>query len=259
MLRCLRVYSYLLYSADHLSEQKNLQRDDTKLKAQEKELIDNAKIKARQILLDAKDEATNLINQMREIENTSGAIDELNNLRNKINSSIKEKSIKDTSDNVATDQIDRNLIKPNLKVYITNLSQNGIILSNINKNDEVQIQIGTIKTKVNIKYLEPAKNLKNDLNTSTVHSNPKVSKTRTANSELNVIGLTVEEALPLVDKFLDDCFLAKLQTARIVHGKGTGKLRQGIHTFLKKQKRVKSFRIGTYGEGEMGVTIVELN
>lgn len=122
----------------------------------------------------------------------------------------------------------------------------------------MQIQIGNIKTNVNIKYLEQAKNLKNDLNKPVISSNPRVYKTRTANSEINVIGLAVDEAIPLIDKFLDDCFLAKLQTVRIVHGKGTGKLRQGIHTYLKKHKRVKSFRIGTYGEGEMGVTIVEL-
>lgn len=62
----------------------------------------------------------------------------------------------------------------------------------------------------------------------------------------------------MVDKFLDDCSLAKLQTARIVHGKGTGKLREGIHKFLKNHPHVKSFRVGTYGEGEMGVTVVEI-
>lgn len=237
---------------------KNLQRDDTKLKRQEKELIDNAKIKARDILLEAKEEATSLINEMKQIENTSGAVDQLNTLRNRLNSSIKEKSIKDTSENVSVDPIPRDLIKPDLKVYITNLNQNGIVISNINKNDEVQVQIGLIKTNVNIKYLEPAKQLKNDLTKPTILSTPKVSKTRTANSEINVIGLTVDEAIPLIDKFLDDCFLAKIQTARIVHGKGTGKLRQAIHSYLKKQKKVKSFRIGTYGEGEIGVTVVEL-
>ena len=237
---------------------KNLQRDDTKLKRQEKELIDNAKIKARDILLEAKEEATSLINEMKQIENTSGAVDQLNTLRNRLNSSIKEKSIKDTSENVSVDPIPRDLIKPDLKVYITNLNQNGIVISNINKNDEVQVQIGLIKTNVNIKYLEPAKQLKNDLTKPTILSTPKVSKTRTANSEINVIGLTVDEAIPLIDKFLDDCFLAKIHTARIVHGKGTGKLRQAIHRYLKKQKKVKSFRIGTYGEGETGVTVVEL-
>ena len=85
-----------------------------------------------------------------------------------------------------------------------------------------------------------------------------VSKTRTAKSEINVIGLNVEDAIFVVDKFLDDSCLAKLQTVRIVHGKGTGKLRDGIQKFLKTHSHVKTFRIGTYGEGEMGVTIVEL-
>ena len=238
---------------------KNLQRDDSKLKQQEQELINNAKLKARDILLDAKDEASKLISEMKKIENTSGAVDKLNNLRNSLNSSIKEKSIKDTVENVACNPISRDLIKNGIKVYITNLNQNGIICSSkINKNDEVQVQIGLIKTNVNIKYLELPRDLKNDLTKPVVSSSPKVNKTRFANSEINVIGLTVDEAIPLVDKFLDDCFLAKIQTARIVHGKGTGKLRNAIQSFLKKHKRVKSFRVGGFGEGEMGVTVVEL-
>lgn len=238
---------------------KNLQRDDSKLKQQEQELINNAKLKARDILLDAKNEASKLISEMKKIENTSGAVDELNNLRNSLNSSIKEKSIKDTVENVACNPISRDLIKNGTKVYITNLNQNGIICSSkINKNDEVQVQIGLIKTNVNIEYLELPRDLKNDLTKPVVSSSPKVNKTRFANSEINVIGLTVDEAIPLVDKFLDDCFLAKIQTARIVHGKGTGKLRNAIQSFLKKHKRVKSFRVGGFGEGEMGVTVVEL-
>ena len=84
---------------------KNLQRDDSKLKQQEQELINNAKLKARDILLDAKDEASKLISEMKKIENTSGAVDKLNNLRNSLNSSIKEKSIKDTVENVACNPI----------------------------------------------------------------------------------------------------------------------------------------------------------
>ena len=85
-----------------------------------------------------------------------------------------------------------------------------------------------------------------------------VSKTRTINSEINVIGQNVLDATMLIDKFLDDCSLAKLQTVRIVHGKGTGKLKNGIHEFLKNNPHVKNYRIGTFGEGEMGVTVVEL-
>ena len=83
-------------------------------------------------------------------------------------------------------------------------------------------------------------------------------KSQNISSEINVIGLNVDEAVFLIDKYLDDCTIAKLSPIRIVHGKGTGKLRQGIHTFLKINPHVKSFRIGTFGEGEMGVTVVEL-
>ena len=76
--------------------------------------------------------------------------------------------------------------------------------------------------------------------------------------EINLLGLTVDEAVPLVDKYLDDCFMAKLSPVRIVHGKGTGALRNGIHKYLKTNKYVDSYRMGTFGEGEMGVTIVTL-
>ena len=79
----------------------------------------------------------------------------------------------------------------------------------------------------------------------------------TVSSEINVIGLNVDEAIPLIDKYIDDCYIANLPTCRIVHGKGTGALRKGIHLFLKNAPQVKSYRLGTFGEGEMGVTIVE--
>ncbi len=113
---------------------------------------------------------------------------------------------------------------------------------------------------LNINALEkPHKDISSKLNNKIQTSGyTSVSKSKTAKSEINVIGLNVEEAVFVVDKFLDDCSLAKLQSVRIVHGKGTGKLKSGIHQFLKKHPHVKSYRIGTYGEGEMGVTVVEL-
>lgn len=76
--------------------------------------------------------------------------------------------------------------------------------------------------------------------------------------EINVIGQTVEEACFVVDKYLDNCVLNGLSTARIVHGKGTGTLKKGIQKFLKNHPHVKSYRLGTFGEGEDGVTVVEL-
>lgn len=237
---------------------KNLQRDDKKLKEQENELINNAKLKAREILLEAKDEASKLINEMKKIEADSDSLNNLNNLRNSINDSIKSKNIENASLNIEYNSIDKSLIYPNQKVYISTLYQNGIVLTNINKNNEVQVQIGLIKTNINIKFLQEPKNIKNDLTKPDIKSIPRISKTRNVKSELNIIGLNSIDAIYQVEKFIDDCFLAKLKTARIIHGKGTGKLRQSVHSYLKKQNRIKSFRVGTYGEGEMGVTIIEL-
>ncbi len=237
----------------------NLQRDDSKIREQEKEIINKAKLEARQILLDAKDDATSMISKMKEISESSSELKELNNMRNSLNNSIKNISLSG-NDELNVTPLDESEITIGAKVFVSTLGQNGIVLSKISKSKEVQVQIGLIKTNVSIKFLEKPKNLKDDLTSkpTSSYSTRGSSKTKTANSELNVIGLTVDEAIPLVDKFLDDCFLAKLQIARIVHGKGTGKLRQGIHSFLKKNKRVKSYRIGTYGEGEMGVTVVEI-
>jgi len=100
-------------------------------------------------------------------------------------------------------------------------------------------------------------NNKKTVNT-TFFKNAITNKSKSISPEINVIGLNIEEATQIVDKYLDDANLSKLETVRIVHGKGTGKLRTGIHTFLKKHPHVKSFRMGTYGEGEMGVTVVTL-
>ncbi len=235
----------------------NLQKDNEDLKKQETELINNAKIKARSILLDAKDEAKRIISEIKRSSTETPNINKLNTLKNKLDFSIKQTLL--TDEKALVIPIDKKQIKIGTTVFVTTLSQNGVILSNINKNDEVQIQVGTIKTKVNIKYLEEPKNIKNALNTSTVSTSSKISKTKNQSSEINIIGLTVDEAIPIVDKFIDDCFLSHLSTARIVHGKGTGKLRQAVHSYLKTNKHVKSFRIGTFGEGEMGVTVIELN
>ena len=141
---------------------------------------------------------------------------------------------------------------------MTTFNQKGIVVSHVSKSNEVQVQIGNMKTNVNIKYLRKINKTESKKNVSSSYSYSNISKTKNVKSEINVIGYNVDEAIFVIDKFLDDCSLAKLQNARIVHGKGTGKLRNGIHQFLKTNPHVKSFRIGNFGEGEMGVTIVEL-
>ena len=231
---------------------KTLERDNSLIEEQEKEIINNAKIKAREILLDAKEDATEIISKMQKEVDSSG----LNNLRNRLNDEIKELSVKNfKKEKASKNPIDIKEIKPNTEVYITTLDQNGTIISNVSKSNEVQVRVGAMKMNINIKYLEKAKKINKVESTISYKSN---FKTKNVNSEINVIGLNVDEAIPIVDKFLDDCYLAKLETVRIIHGKGTGKLRDGIHQFLKVNPHVESFRMGTFGEGEMGVTVVKL-
>ena len=236
-------------------------RDNDSLKLQERELIDNAKIKARNILLEAKEDADEIIRELHNINESN--IKDADNLRNKLNKKIKEQSIINLKENKAIDKsktLNKENIKQGLEVYVRTIEKNGIIVSHISKSNEVQVQIGIMKMNVNIDDLEKlhkenGTKQKNSIQTSGYTS---ISKSKNIKPEVNVIGLNVEEAIFVVDKFLDDCSLAKLQTVRIVHGKGTGKLKNGIHQFLKKHPHVKSMRMGTYGEGEMGVTVVEL-
>lgn len=236
----------------------SLEHDNSKLRKQEEDLINNAKVKARNILLEAKEEATDIIKQMNQMSNTK----ELDNLRNKLNKDIKNISvINNNTNNIKStiNSINPNEIKPNTDVFVTTFNQNGIVISHISKSNEVQVQIGHMKMNINIKYLEKARNVtKSNKSNNYTSDYTSISKSKTVKTEINIIGLNVEEAVFIVDKFLDDSSLAKLQTVRIVHGKGTGKLKNGIHQFLKKNPHVKSYRMGTYGEGEMGVTVVEL-
>lgn len=267
--------SEILKKSTQIDELKNsLLQENQSLKLQEQELISNAKIKARNILLDAKEEANEIIKNLNDISNSTSEKNlgkDLNKLRTNLNNKIKDLSsgIISTSDTDTVQNYNNkntlktSEIKKGLEVYIPSLSQNGTILSNISKSKEVQVQIGSLKMNLPISKLEKTQNTsnsKNKTNANTKNSTnySSISKTRNAKTEINVIGLNVEEAIFVVDKFLDDAYLAKLETVRIVHGKGTGKLRKGIQQFLKSHPQVKSYRIGTFGEGEMGVTIVEL-
>lgn len=232
-----------------------LQKDNTSVKDKEKEIIENAKIEARDILLKAKDDATSIIRKMNDISSSNESIKALNNLRNNLNDSLK--SINHFEDEQIKDcELTPKDLSKGTRVIITNLNQKGIVIGQV-KNNKVQVQVGNTKLNIDINNLaldfssSPKKEVKTTSSVS--HLNQK-----NISNEINVIGLNVDEAIQIVDKYLDDCALGSLEKVRIVHGKGTGKLRQGIHTFLKKHPHVKNFRLGTFGEGEMGVTVVEL-
>ena len=236
--------------------QKSLKNQHFDVSSKEKEMIANAKQEAKQILIEAKETANSII---REMDSTNSA-SKANKLRNKLNDKITSLTIEkediELPENLLP-SIKRAAIKPGLDVHVKNLDADGTVVSNISKDDTVQVQIGIMKMKVDIKELQEVKSKKSN-NVKVEKSARSSFKAQTVKPEINVLGLTVDEAVPLIDKYIDDCFVAKLSPIRIVHGKGTGALRNGIHRYLKTNKTVDNFRLGTFGEGEMGVTIVNL-
>lgn len=235
---------------------KSLEQKQDDVLEKRAQLLEDAKLEARDILLSAKEEATEIIHEL----NSSSDIKQANNLRNKLNDKLKAiNSIHYTEQNNSFEALAESDVKDGLNVYIASLGSNGYIVGNkINKSNEVQVQVGNMK--MNIKLSDLRKNLTNSVKvkeSGKVTTN-KESKAKTVSPEINVIGQNVDEAIYVIDKYLDNCASANISPVRIVHGKGTGKLREGIHSFLKKNPHVKSFRIGTFGEGEMGVTVVEI-
>lgn len=210
------------------------------------DIINNAKIEAKNILISAKQDANLLIKKLSKMQN-------VDTIRNDFNNKIKSITLQESAKSPTISLSD---IKLNMAVFIPFLNQEGVILSMPNKNNIVTVQVGNAKMQVNVNTLIPSKT-----STSVKTISDKVNtnfKSMTATTEINVIGYNVDEATFAIDKFLDDCVLAHIQTARIIHGKGTGILRNGIHSFLKKHPHVSSYRLGTFGEGEMGVTVVEI-
>lgn len=220
------------------------------LKEKEKNIILEAKEKASDILIEAKEDADEII---KALQNTSSQ-KEANQQRNKLNEKINSLSIIHNIDNKA-EKIKKDELKIRQEVYIPKLNQNGTIISI--SGDSCLVQVGILKSSFKIDDLSPAKASLSPKQ-ETLRSVKREFKVASISPEINVIGQNVDEACFVIDKYLDTCSLNGLNTVRIVHGKGTGRLRQGIHEFLKTHPHVKSFRLGTFGEGEMGVTVVEL-
>lgn len=240
---------------------KKLETDFSDVEAKRKDIINSAKTEAQKILLSAKDEANAIIKELNNLYDSadSTALKKANKLRDDLNKDIKN-NVTLSSSEESTGSLDESQISIGLEVLVKPFNMIGTVLTMPNKNGEVFVQFGSTKTNVKISNLElsthKSDNKKETRKTSKVSSN-KFNKALSVSPEINVIGQTVDEAIFVIDKYLDDCYLAGLQTARIVHGKGTGKLRKGVHEFLRTHPHVKSFRLGTYGEGEMGVTVVE--
>ena len=158
-------------------------------------------------------------------------------------------------------------LKAGDKVFVGNINQEGVVQSVRPQKNEAEILCGNIRIRSKISDLSvliSARNTQNDKKkgikkkTENVQVSKNLAPKPLPTLELNVIGMTVQEALPDVEAFIDSAVCANLEEVRIVHGVGTGKLRAGIHDFLKKHRNVAEFRLGKYGEGETGVTIVKI-
>ena len=238
---------------------KKLEVDYSDAEYKAKKIIIDAKNEARDILFSAKAQATDAIKSAKKLSKNieQNSIDDLDNLRNEINKHIRNLSIT-KSDSTSKSNLTAEDVIVGMNTFVYSLSSEGTILTMPNQSGEVQVQVGTLKitsplsnlAKISSSDSKPKKNVQNLYFSS--------QKSKNISTEINVIGLNVEEAIAIIDKYLDDAKISKLETVRIVHGKGTGKLRTGIHKFLKSNLHVKDFRVGAYGEGEMGVTVVTL-
>ncbi|MFR3627195.1 MAG: endonuclease MutS2 [Lachnospiraceae bacterium] len=241
-------------------EQKEERFDERKDK-----LIRNANEEAQRILREAKETADQTIRQINKLAQSSGVGKELEaertKLREKLDKVDKNLSLKNEKGPKKTISPKKLKIGDGVKVLTMNL--NGTVSSLPNSKGDLYVQMGILRSLVNIKDLEllnepaisgPGMDLMKKNNTGS--GKIKMSKSFSVSPEVNLIGMTVDEAIPVLDKYLDDAYLAHLPKVRVVHGRGTGALKSGVHKHLKKLKYVKEFRLGDFGEGDTGVTIV---
>lgn len=244
--------------AEALKEKVEVQKE--KIAEQKERILREAKEEAYKILNNAKDQADTIIKEMNRLGRQTGNAKEMEAHRSDLRGSIS-KMEKGLSSSFKAKQKTTKApkdVKAGDTVFVTTLNQKGTVLSSPNAKGDVQVQMGIMKTKVNIKDLSYVGGEETSYKKKTPKTGKSVgNKSMTVSPEVDVRGCMVEEAVGILDKFLDDAYLSHLPQVTIIHGKGTGALRTGIHSFLRRVKYIKSFRIGSFGEGDSGVTVVE--
>ena len=233
-----------------------------KLEAQRDRILREANEKAHAILEDAKETADETMRNFHKFGKANISAAEMEKERER----LRKKMAKTRSGMTPEPAKPKKQYKPSdfklgesVKVLSMNLT--GSVVSLPDAKGNLDVQMGILRSKVNISDLEIIDEKPNYLQKTAKRTGKgkiKMNKSLTVATEINLLGKTVDEAVAELDKYLDDASLAHLSSVRIVHGKGTGALRQGIHKYLKHQKHVKSFRLGAFGEGDAGVTIAEL-
>lgn len=247
--------------AERLKNEVEKQR--AKINDQREKILADARNEARMVYQQAKEESDRIIKEMNKaMREKSANQNKMNEKRSELKSKVAkmdEAISKAQKKKVAAVKPIQNL-KAGDNVYVISFDKTGVALSAPDSNGDVMVQTGNMKLKVplnELTYYEPKKEPKSNASRN-ISTKVRAGKSQYIASEIDCRGQNVEEGLGNIDKYLDDAFLAGLKTVTIIHGKGTGVLRAAVQKYLRTNPHVRTFRPGVYGEGEMGVTIVEL-
>lgn len=250
------------YKAEIESLKKKLEQKQERLDSSRDKILREANEQAYSILKEAKDVADETIRNFNKYGKAGAPVSEMEKERTKLRGKMDkaaQKMSEQKKASVPNHNVPKKLrIGDSVKVISMNLK--GTVHSLPNARGDLYVQMGILRSLVNINDLilleeDATPGTKKFQKTSA--GKIKMSKSASVSTEINLIGKTTDEAIPLLDKYLDDAYLAHLPSVRIVHGKGTGALRNAVQAHLKRLKYVKSFHLGEFGEGDAGVTIAE--
>ena len=239
---------------------RSLDRKNENLDASRERILKEAKDEAFKVIREAKDVADESIRKYNRWLQQGGSIKDMEAER----SGLRER-LKDNSDlpagkaSTPGKKVASKSLEIGDSVFVTSLGLVGTVSTLPNPKGDLVVLMGALSSQVNVKDLEAVENeeKKSHSDSSSKSGKIKMNKSATIRPEINLIGKTVDEALSLLDKYLDDAYLSHIPMVTVIHGRGTGTLRNAVHGFLKKSKYVKDFRVGGYNEGNTGATIVE--
>ena len=241
-----------------------LESKQEKLDLSRDKILREANEQARNILQEAKDYADTTIRNFQKYGKAAGVSakdmeKERGKLREKMSTVDKKLSAKNAAPKKSHKQLTAKDLRIGDSIKVLSLNLKGTVSTLPDAKGNLFVQMGILRSQVNIRDLEKLDDtvITGGNFSKTGSGKIKMSKSASVNTEINLLGKTVDEAIMELDKYLDDAYIAHLPSVRIVHGKGTGALRKGVHNYLRRQKHVKSYRLGEFGEGDAGVTIVE--
>ena len=225
-------------------------------------ILREANEQAYNIIKEAKDLADETIRNFNKYGTAHAPVSEMEKERTKLRDKMNnaQKKMSDQKKNAAPNHKIPKKLRVGDRVKVISMNLNGTVHSLPNAKGDLYVQMGILRSLVNINdliLLEEETSPTSKKYGRTGAGKIKMSKSASVSTEINLIGKTTDEAIALLDKYLDDAYLAHIPSVRIVHGKGTGALRNAVQAHLKRLKYVKSFHLGEYGEGDAGVTIAE--